>query len=232
MRFTDDERYAQATREVLEKSKMSASAVALLGARSQPLTKHDVLGTVGEADFSWPWFDEWLDTFSAERKWPSAPAWSWFEAPPDELRTVREVVGQMTVSALKAAAAKRNIDLGDAKLVDDLRKLLARKLKWADVEEAAAAMNQKRLAVLAKKQLDAKCQLLAMSINSRAHHIFRHAQICELLDAPTIRKYKVKIEADDNAFSRRLAKEWIFNPKRNSNLPPFFPGDRSSIETH
>lgn len=231
----DEERRLWATDQTLRGSGFSRGALEAISAASQLSRPKAMLEAVGGQDFHWPWFEEWHQRFSEEKKWPSFPAWSWFEEGPYQVKTVRETLGEMSVSSMKLLAKEAGVDLVGARLADDVRKALARKVKWNQISHVAADINAGMAHRHAQKQLEAKCQILAATVMYRAHNLFRHGQIAELLanfacgKSPI--KRKVRLEPDDNPISRRLAKGFVFDPEDGSNLPPFFPGDRTGLRT-
>jgi len=188
-----------------------------------------LLPVLGAEDFHWPWFDQWRARFEADTKWPEC--WECFEDDAPPYRKVGDVLRVLTAPKLRALARELGIDMGDAKKVDEMRVVLVRKVKWDSVARIAAGMNAEAQAKVLKQRIRAKRELLARSIASRAYSLHRHGQIVDLLNdvGP---KWTVLLEDIKGCpIAKQLRKGWRFNTADTTNLPPFFPGDRTSIRT-
>lgn len=226
--------FREAVQRVLRHSTLSATTRTALtnalnadwGLGEREIAKK-LIPVLGESDFNWPWFDEWLSTFQTTKKWPENPSWSWFEGVGD-LPTAPDVVRSLKKDALLVLAKKKGVAFEKTIKVTELRTLLLPKVRRSDVTAEIATMTAEAAAALKIKQHQAKRMLLVSSINSCAFNLFRYDQVCDLLQTTRFRKIRLD-RFSECRVSRRLSKDWLFDERSNLNFPPFFPGDHTGI---
>jgi hypothetical protein len=199
---------------------------------------------LGEGDFDWPWYDHWKQIFDARQRYPGSIFrydWEDLNDPiPPCYENIEQVLLDMSVSELRGVAKAKTIPLAGASKKDAIREAIAPKIQWLDVETWAMEKNREHVEQTRKGRIRAKQSLLSMSLALRYDNLYRHAQIADLLSERPLRrrtahlKYGVHGHVMDNEnrwILREFFSDWKFSPEDNTNLPPFFPGDCSCIET-
>lgn len=228
--------YAMATRRILNGTTMESTQINNLislirengyqGAWKQK----ELLGEFFDnQDFDWPWFDEWLERFNAEG-FPSNPSWASFADEKLWLKvTILDALKTLKKAELLTLAQRKGISIPPKIKVNDLRELLEKRIKRVDIDQEIKLAESKALTRLKQKQQEDKYVLLALSIEFLASQVLRHKQIANMVSQSKF-KYKIQVSPGfEDKICRALAKQWQFNPTSSENLPPFFPGDASSI---
>jgi hypothetical protein len=196
---------------------------------------------LGPNDFDWPWYEHWRRVFIEEKKrLPDTIgvggdiAW---EIPSDVVHApyikTKDVMADMTVAELRQLANACDIKLAGKTKKEEIGQVLAPKIQWNEVAEWAAVRNKEHEDKVRLARIRGKQGLLSHSLFSRFNNLLRHGQIADLLIEPRLtKKYKPILEISANRWLvREFAKDWRFDPDNRENLPPFFPGDRTTLET-
>jgi hypothetical protein len=138
------------------------------------------LSRFGDVDFDWPWFDKWLQRFSALGRHPDS--WDDFfdnGVDEDELFTLRGALARLRKADLLALVKESGVPVRSADKVDAIRAMLAERLP----DEVAARLVQQAesewAARFAKAQRHRKRILLYLAILGVDWHIERQQQLTE-----------------------------------------------------
>lgn len=129
-----------------------------------------------------------------------------------------------------ALAGQRKIEVARTVKADELRKMLQKKLRRDHLLNELQDFEQSLARDAAERAALEKLRMLAHTVTNVTHALYRFDQVNDLLRG-SIFRYRVYAEAGDDPLSRRLCKAWVFAADDRENLPPFFPGDSSTIRT-
>ncbi|GHU37810.1 hypothetical protein AGMMS50256_36250 [Betaproteobacteria bacterium] len=239
MHFDNEaELYAQAAEWVLAGSSLDKSMRLDLALSSRGGNNGAVRRLLGEKDFDWPWYDEWYARFSEMGRFPDssyALAWQLPSAPITlPYTSMGAVLSSLTIAQLRELAVSHGITLTKSAKKDKLCQTIASSLRWEDVIELANAKNAEHERKERLARIRAKQDLLCESLTMRFHNLLRHGQIGELL-ADNIVPRRPRLEHDagnhDEWIVGEIIAKWKFDPSDISNLPPFFPGDHTTLGT-
>lgn len=235
-----DHCYQHAVHRVLHGSSLSPSrqaAVAKLTGRTDglPLDKRAAaLAHLVGSDFDWPWFDQWAARFAADRSWPTYTlGWDWIEAATMPAHaTAADYLRKLKKAELLALAKCRGVDVAKGIQVAPLRCVLLKALGRAGLSEEIAKLSSTLNDESATRAAWEKVRLLAHSLSFAGHARHRMDQIAVLLKDSQSR-WRVYLDPGEaaEAWASSFCTGWVFNPNDPNNLPPFFPGDVTSLHT-
>ncbi len=176
----------------------------------------------------WPEYDRWSERFAAAEEWP----YMWYHlqglAEPDlpPPTTAAEAMSYLLVTTMTTIARERGILPKPAprKRVE-LEVLLLAQVPTSALAEAARERYQTAAAVYREQRENSKCELLVHTLAMTAYAL-RSVQSLERLGC---HGYQLTVlAAAGDAIEDRFAAK--FNAGEITQLPPFFPGDRSCIQ--
>ncbi|MDR1351462.1 MAG: hypothetical protein LBJ59_11950 [Zoogloeaceae bacterium] len=194
-------------------------------------------GVLGVKDFDWPWLNQWLAVFAAREHYPEAIFQYEFEPPGEPVAppyaNVDDVLNGMTVPELRQLARAHDISLKGATRKSDIRIHMAHVIQWKDVCAWASEKNGEQEQKTRIKRTRAKLALLSCMISGRFYNLHRHGQIVDLLKTMnTNRKPCLENHSEHNSgLACEFIQAWRFDPYSWEYLPPFFPGDTTTLET-
>jgi len=216
-----------AAKQVLSCSGLSEFTIQRLAEAVESQRPGAVSELLNDQDFNWPWFDECLERFQNSSIWPDLPAWSWFEEEPDLLKGKEDVLSKLPTKVLRNIATRHQITIPKGSKVADIRVLLARKLTEEQILPYRTILNQRIIEKDEVERLQAKFSLLESSIRSLAYNSHRHEQLVMMV---VDMGFKVKLTVSDQA-AKLFSKNYEFNVRNSKNVPPFYPGDTTSLST-
>lgn len=230
--------YDKTVRKILKSSNIDATKIVLLISVMKEFGNHgaskiakELRLVLSDQDFDWPWFDHWLKEFK-QHGFPSNVNWQSFADESEWLKvTIWDALKSMKKAELLKLSERKSISVPKDIKVADLRDLLEKRIKRADIIEEIKSAEKINFEKLQKKQLLDKYELLALSFVFFANSLHRHSQLVSLL-ATSKTKYKIyAAPIFQDQICRKLAKQWEFSANSTDNLPPFFPGDATNLST-
>jgi hypothetical protein len=184
-------------------------------------TIRHLLGT----EWTWSEFDRCALKFKKTGQWPTM--WTMLrlnEEAPIEPTSVSDAIDRLTVTELKGWLKTYAPDLTPKPtLREEFVQACRTHLAWEQIREAALARYREVLAGFRNHREEARCQLLAHTIMNTFH---THRTILQAKNADVTRFEVMDVDDDpvESAFVKRFNRGELKN-----QLPPFFPGDRSSL---
>ncbi len=184
---------------------------------------------LGEADWRWPWFDEWVQRFRADGRWPYLVR-EYREAFEMQGRTVpepaalSEALPLFSVCELRAWIRENGIRLPSCKRRRELEQAMIALVPWEKFSGFALGRHREHAGFLEieheAKRKRAGYMLLAHTVTMRAYTLRDHDRFRAL-------RLREVVEPDDDPYAREAAER--FNSGQSAELPPYYPGDRSRV---
>tara|TARA_Y100001934_G_C12201707_1_gene701528 strand:+ start:347 stop:1054 length:708 start_codon:yes stop_codon:yes gene_type:complete len=219
--------YFTAAKQVLNCSGLSEFTLQRVAEAVESQQPGAVSELLNNQDFNWPWFDECRQRFQNSSVWPDLPAWSWFEEEPDLLKGKKDVLSKLPTKILRNIATRHQITIPKGSKVADIRVLLARKLTEEQILPYRTILNQRIIDKDEAERLQAKFSLLESSIRSLAYNSQRHEQLAMMV---IDMGFNVTLSDIDPA-AELFSKNYQFNVRNSKNVPPFYPGDTTSLSS-
>ncbi len=218
--------YLTATKWVLSGSGLPEATIREIADAVKSQSRGAVSYALNEQGFNWPWFDECLAQFQEWKRWPSLSAWSWFEGGSRLLTGKKDTLDRLPTKTLKNIAIRHQVSIPKGSKVVDIRALLTRKLSQEQIAPYRTILNKRITEKDEARRMQAKYQLLEVSIRSKAYSLHRHGQIADLV---TNMGYKARIEFGES-LAKKMANGAVFSINNPDLFPPFYPGDSSDVK--
>ena len=185
------------------------------------------------AGSGWVWheFDQWAKEFSRRGKWPMM--WntypSLYRQHSSAPTSSESAVEFFTVAELRDWLKNNSITSKPSpKSRADFARVFKERVAWKDFEEDSLQKHAEYLKQRDKERDKAKCKLLALTLTKTIYTLVHYYQgKTAAADTPKMWKWNVSVVGEcliEQEFSVK------FDPATMKNLPPYFPGDRTSLD--
>ncbi len=187
--------------------------------------QEDEIDYLANSGWEWSDFDAWHQMFSEKKEWPYM--WQHYpqlsEEPPKQPENMNAALTFLTVSDMKKIIKDHAIKPRPGpKKRADFEKAIEFSLSFEDIQLYVSRIVDSRCLTYEIKREKAKCKLLVHTISMTISKCRNFAQYQDM-------NISLNLEAWDAGcpVEREYAKK--FNRGDLKGLPPFFPGDRTSI---
>ncbi len=179
-------------------------------------------------DWNWPEFDRWLKKFSKNGEWP----YMWKKYPelysPEPFSTDNI---QADVKLLRVADMKKIAKLHNAKHLqkrEELEEFIINNISSEIIRKEVPERAEAQIHLFYERRKKGRCSLLAHTIAMTIYSKRDAGERRKIANSKYFQEKKLSAHASGCPVEEQFAKK--YNDGELKKLPPFFPGDRTSVE--